>query len=72
MSTQHHRLFSLQYTADVDFALGSLHCVKENIADVSEVHTTYIFRVEVNKMSECLCILVQQTRVVKGGGSGLS
>jgi hypothetical protein len=37
--------FSLQCTVDVDFALRSLHRVKVNIADVSEVHTTSIFRV---------------------------
>jgi hypothetical protein len=43
--------FSLQYSYYVDFAPGSLHHVKVNITDVSEVHTTSF-----NKTIKCLCI----------------
>jgi hypothetical protein len=44
-------------TVDVSSVLGWLYCVAVgNVANVSEVHAAFIFRVEVCRVGEFLCI----------------
>lgn len=46
-------MLSKVFTVDVDSAFGYLqHVDKGSIADISEVHAVFIFRVNVNRMSE--------------------